>query len=70
MLPYFVTKDTFDLSTINFMETQIKSNEEKLLDFEKLVARVKKSKLPKLATMLFCGKTQIKMKFVMKNGQN
>jgi hypothetical protein len=34
------------------METVIKSNEEKLSDFEKLVTRAEKSKLPKLATML------------------
>ena len=34
----------------------IKSNEEKLSDFEKLVTRAEKSKLPKLATMLLLWK--------------
>ena len=67
----FDTIDTFLAQEILWrLNVVIKSNEEKLSDFEKLVARAEKCKLPKLATMVFCVKTQIKVKSVMRNGQN
>ena len=54
MLPYFVTTGTLLAQEILWrLSIVIKSNEEKLSDFEKLVSWVEKSKLPKLATMLF-----------------
>ena len=58
------TIDTFLAQEILWrLNIVIKSNEEKLSDFKKTCGLSKKSKLPKLAT-------QIKVKSVMRNGQN